>query len=132
MTQKELLTQKEFERRTGLTSNEAFEYANKIYMGIDYMGKDMFCDDYNKHRTSFLFDYFYKKYMESQAELENLKNEREGLVDFLLVRAQEFGDEDLLNKVIGMVGHAEVIKRKLSLSLELWPIDKKYIKDNIK
>lgn len=61
-----------------------------------------------------------------------MRDERSSLVDFLLERAQCFGDIELLNKAIELVGHDKVIKRKIRQNLPLWDVDKEYIVENIK
>ena len=53
------------------------------------------------------------------------------MVDFLLERAQKFGDIELLNQAIKLVGHKAVIMRKIDQGLALWDLDKEYIRENI-
>lgn len=120
------MTQKEFTERTGYTPTpEEYTEIENMYMNTD-IDKDEFCSAWKSNRR------LLKKLVDVEVKNRNLYNERKDMVDFLLTRAQEFGDAELLDKAIEMVGHAEVIKRKLCLSLELWPIDKKYIKENIR
>ena len=64
--------------------------------------------------------------------LSSSQRGRSILVDFLLERAQCFGDIELLNKAIELIGHDKVIKRKIRQNLPLWDEDKTYIIDNIK
>lgn len=119
------MTPKEFTDRTGYTpTEEEYKQIESMYMNTD-LDKDEFCSAWKSNRRLF------KKLVDVEVKNRNLYNERKDMVDFLLDRAQKFGDVELLNKAIEMVGHAEVIRRKLSLSLELWPIDKKYIKEHI-
>lgn len=42
------MTQKEFETRTNILGNEAFDYANRVYMAAGQMDKDDFCTEWKK------------------------------------------------------------------------------------
>ena len=134
------MTRKEFEERTGLNvSAVEFCTVNDIYMAAGEMDKDTFCKEWKKHSESKLLAELWKrvKYehdlgMQKKEECDKLRSERWELVDFLLERAQKFGDEELLLKAIDMVGHAEVIRRKLTLEMPLWERDRAYIKENLK
>lgn len=119
------MTQKEFTERTGYTpSPEEYGQIEGMYMNTD-LDKDDFCKAWKNNRE------LLAETVKQTIAARNLAAERIDMVDFLLDRAQDFGDVKMLDKAIEMVGHAEVIRRKLSLSLELWPIDKKYIKEHI-
>lgn len=134
------MTQKEFEQRTGLNvSAVEFCTVNDIYMAAGEMDKDTFCKEWKKHSESKLLAELWKRVkhehdlgMQKKEECDKLHSERWELVDFLLERAQKFGDEELLLKAIDMVGHAEVIRRKLTLEMPLWERDRAYIKENLK
>lgn len=134
------MTRKEFEERTGLNvSAVEFCTVNDIYMAAGEMDKDTFCKEWKKHSESKLLAELWKRVkhehdlgMQKKEECDKLHSERWELVDFLLERAQKFGDEELLLKAIDMVGHAEVIRRKLTLEMPLWERDRAYIKENLK
>lgn len=134
------MTQKEFEERTGLqVSAEEFSKVNDIYMALGKMDKDTFCKEWKKHGKSELLAELWRIAnrehdwgMEKKGEFDRLYAERWELVDFLLERAQKFGDIELLKKAIDMVGHADVIRRKLTLEMPLWELDREYIKKNLK
>lgn len=134
------MTRKEFEERTGLSvSAVEFCTVNDIYMAAGEMDKDTFCKEWKKHSESKLLAELWKRVkhehdlgMQKKEECDKLRSERWELVDFLLERAQKFGDEELLLKAIDMVGHAEVIRRKLTLEMPLWERDRAYIKENLK
>ena len=134
------MTRKEFEERTGLNvSAVEFCTVNDIYMAAGEMDKDTFCKEWKKHSESKLLAELWKRVkhehdlgMQKKEECDKLLSERWELVDFLLERAQKFGDEELLLKAIDMVGHAEVIRRKLTLEMPLWERDRAYIKENLK
>ena len=134
------MTRKEFEERTGLSvSAVEFCTVNDIYMAAGEMDKDTFCKEWKKHSESKLLAELWKRVkhehdlgMQKKEECDKLYGERWELVDFLLERAQKFGDEELLLKAIDMVGHAGVIRRKLTLEMPLWERDRAYIKENLK
>lgn len=134
------MTRREFEERTGLNvSAVEFCTVNDIYMAAGEMDKDTFCKEWKKHSESKLLAELWKRVkhehdlgMQKKEECDKLYGERWELVDFLLERAQKFGDEELLLKAIDMVGHAEVIRRKLTLEMPLWERDRAYIKENLK
>lgn len=134
------MTQKEFEQRTGeKLSAVEFCTVNDIYMAAGEMDKDTFCKEWKQHSESKLLAELWKRVkhehdlgMQKKEECDKLRSERWELVDFLLERAQKFGDEELLLKAIDMVGHAEVIRRKLTLEMPLWERDRAYIKENLK
>lgn len=135
------MTQKEFEERTGLKLSACeFETVHSIYMAAgDRMEKDEFCKEWKQHGESSLIAALWNEVKQQRAVVEgktiviaNMQQEKEELVDFLLERAQKFGDEELLLKAIDMVGHAEVIRRKLDADMPLWERDREYIKNNLK
>lgn len=123
----------EFERLTGIElTDEKYKQVEDMYMETGNMDKDQFCKDYKKHSDSEILKLFYCQNEKLKNKLADLRDERNEIVDFLLDRAQKFGDIKLLEKAIYMVGHDKVIKRKISQNLPLWDIDKKYIYENIK
>ena len=134
------MTRKEFEDRTGLevTALE-FSKVHDIYMAACEMDKDTFCSEWKQHGESELIAEPWNTAkrehdlgMHKKEECDKLYSERWELVDFLLERAQKFGDIELLKKAIDMVGHADVIRRKLTLELPLWELDREYINKNLK
>ena len=134
------MTRKEFEERTGLqVSAVELCKVNEIYMAAGEMDKDTFCKEWKQHGESKLLAELWHTVnrehdmgMEKKGECDRLYAERWELVDFLLERAQKFGDIELLKKAIDMVGHADVIRRKLTLEMPLWELDREYIKKNHK
>ena len=133
------MTRKEFEERTGLqVSAVEFSTINDIYMAAGEMDKDEFCKEWKQHGESKLLAELWHTVnrehdmgMEKKEECDKLYRDRWDLVDFLLERAQKFGDIELLKKAIDMVGHAAVIHRKLTLEMPLWELDREYIKKNL-
>lgn len=123
----------EFTQRTGIElTDEQYKQVEDMYLEAGNMDKDQFCKDYKKHSDSEILKLFYRQNEKLKNKLADLSDERNEIVDFLLDRAQEFGDIKLLEKAIYMAGHDKVIKRKISHNLPLWDIDKKYIYENIK
>lgn len=126
------MTQKEFTDRTGYTpTTEEFAKIHSVYM-TTILDKDEFCKDWKKHNSSAIIESLHVVAVNRELRLELHERERSAMVDFLLERAQAFGDSTLKNKAIEMVGHAEVIRRLFELRLELWPGDKDYIMNNLK
>ena len=54
------------------------------------------------------------------------------MADFLLERAQKFGDITLHIKASELIGMKEVIRRKIIKGLPLWEVDKVWLKNNLK
>ncbi len=127
------MTPEEFTSRTGIKPCEA-EYKEIETMYLECGGeidKDKFCDDYKKHRNSILLYAFFNQSEKLKNKLDDFRDERARTVDFMLERAQKFGDIELLKYAINLIGHAKVIKRKIHLNLPLWDIDREYILDNL-
>ena len=127
------MTQKEFFERTGIELTEdQYKEVELMYLEAGNMDKDEFCKDYKKHHESILLATYFRQAENLKDKLDAMRDERNSLVDFLLERAQCFGDVELLHKAILLVGHDKVIKRKIRMDLPLWDEDKTYIIDNIK
>lgn len=54
------------------------------------------------------------------------------MADFLLERAQKFGDITLHIKAADLIGMKEVIRRKIIKGMPLWEVDKVWLKNNLK
>ena len=127
------MQKQEFTQRTKIElTDEEFKGVELMYLEAGNMDKDEFCKDYKKHHESTLLATYFRQSENLKNKLDDMRDERSKLVDFLLERAQCFGDIELLNKAILLVGHDKVIKRKLRMDLPLWDEDKTYIIDNIK
>ncbi|MCR5504060.1 MAG: hypothetical protein K6E94_00540 [Elusimicrobiaceae bacterium] len=127
------MTQKEFFERTGIELTEdQYKEVETMYLEAGNMDKDEFCKDYKKHHESILLATYFRQAENLKDKQDAMRDERNSLVDFLLERAQCFGDVELLHKAILLVGHDRVIKRKIRMDLPLWDEDKTYIIDNIK
>lgn len=127
------MQKQEFTQKTGIELTDAeYKEVELMYLEAGNMDKDEFCKDYKKHHESTLLATYFRQAENLKSKLDDMRDERSKLVDFLLDRAQCFGDVELLHKAIQLIGYDKVIKRKLRMDLPLWDEDKKYIIDNIK
>lgn len=126
------MTKLEFTQRTGIELTDA-EYKNveTMYLEAGNMDKDDFCKDYKKHKDSTLLGVFFGQAERLKDKLDVMREERSQTVDFLLKMAQTTGAIELLNQAIKLVGHKDVIRRKIRLGLAFWDPDFEYIKENI-
>lgn len=67
-----------------------------------------------------------------QAKAESLHEWKSQMADFLLERAQKFGDITLHIKAADLIGMKEVIRRKIIKGLPLWEVDRVWLKNNLK
>ena len=119
------MTRKEFEDRTGLevTALE-FSKVHDIYMAAGEMDKDTFCSEWKQHGESELIAELWNTAkrehdlgMHKKEECDKLYSERWELVDFLLERAQKFGDIELLKKAIDIITERIIINICLTFFL---------------
>ena len=126
------MQKQEFTQRTGIELTDAeYKEVELMYLEAGNMEKDEFCKDYKKHKESTLLATFYRQSNNLKDKLDVMREERSQVIDFLLERAQKFGDIELLNQAIKMVGHKAVIQRKIKMGLPLWDYDMEYISENI-
>lgn len=125
----------EFNQLTGLNATEAeFENINEMYMAVGDMDKATFCKEYKQYGESKLVAELMDRvrmeqdlYDELNKALVKKIDERDKLVDFLLEQSQVLSSTALQKKAIEMAGHAQVIRRKISLELPLCELDRDYI-----
>lgn len=67
-----------------------------------------------------------------QNEAESLLEWKSQMADFLLERAQKFGDITLYIKATELIGTREVIRRKIIKGFPLWEADRMWLKNNLK
>lgn len=67
-----------------------------------------------------------------QNEAKSLYEWKSEMADFLLERAQKFGDITLYIKAVDLIGTREVIRRKIIKGLPLWEADRVWLKNNLK
>lgn len=63
-----------------------------------------------------------------QTKAESLQEWKSQMADFLLERAQKFGDITLHIKAADLIGMKEVIRRKIIKGLPLWEVDRVWLK----
>lgn len=126
------MTKEEFIERTGIIpTDEQYKQIEDMYSNAGNMDKDEFCEDYKNHGDSKLLAFFYKNACDNRNLIGYMLDRRDEMIDLLLAKSVEYNDAEMMNKAIEVVGHAAVIKRKVTLNLNLWPTDKKYIKENL-
>lgn len=67
-----------------------------------------------------------------QNEAKSLYEWKSEMADFLIERAQKFGDITLYIKAVDLIGTREVIRRKIIKGLPLWEADRVWLKNNLK
>lgn len=67
-----------------------------------------------------------------QNEADSLHEWKSRMADFLLEKAQKFGDITLHIKASELVGMREVIRLKIEKGLPLCEVDKVWLKNNLK
>lgn len=125
------MLQHEFEQLTGIKIDaEVYnQFIDPLYMATD-MDKRPFCEDFKEHDllNSSVAHEVNEKYYEAQKSINQMKKERSGIVDFLLQLAEDnFPGIALEKKAVEMVGHKEVIRRKLESNLRLTGYDNEFI-----
>lgn len=155
------MTREEFTERVGLNvSDGIFEVWNGVYMSSD-KDKDEFCKPFatkkghldlsrsmvieiaelkkkirvqkeSYDRQVELATSYQDKYYAEKAKAESLHEWKSQMADFLLERAQKFGDITLHIKAADLIGMKEVIRRKIIKGLPLWEVDRVWLKNNLK
>lgn len=127
------MLQQEFEERTGMkvTPERYAEIENFYNMATQKIDKDVFCKEWMEHGESLLLKDFASVIERLEKQVKELKEERDKMADYLLAKAQLSRDIDLDNRAIEMLGHDEVIRRKIDRSYDLFEEDKKYIRCHI-
>lgn len=68
---------------------------------------------------------------ERSNEIEDLHQQKDKMIDFLIDRAQAFSDSMLLEKASEMCGMKEVIRRKIVKGFPLWEFEKDWLLQNL-
>lgn len=129
----------EFTERTGLTPTiEEYQTIEAIYMAAGEMDKDEFCKEFKKHGDSRLVAELFKtictlkgQYEERCNEIEDLHEQKNEMVDFLIDRAQVFSDKELLEKASEIAGQKEVIRRRIVKGYTLWAYETEWMLNNL-
>lgn len=126
------MTKLEFTQRTGIVLTEdEYRQVEFMYLKAGNMDKDAFCKDYKKHHESQLLATYFKQSERLKDKLDDMRDERSSLVDFLLNISERYPDKSIHEWAVKLVGHKEVIRRKLNGGLTLWDVDREYIKENL-
>jgi hypothetical protein len=133
------MNHQEFIERTGLTSTiEEYQTIEAVYMAAGEMNKDEFCKEYKKCGDSHLVAELFRaictlkgQYEERCNEIEDLHEQKNAMVDFLIDRAQAFSDKELLEKASEMAGQKEVIRRRIVKGYNLWSYETEWMLNNI-
>lgn len=67
-----------------------------------------------------------------QNEADSLHEWKSQMADFLLEKAQKFGDITFHIKAADLIGMKEVVRRKIIKGLPLWEVDRVWLKNNLK
>ena len=90
-----------------------------------FMDKEPFCKDFKEHdllNSSVAYD-ITEEYHAAKKKINKLEQERSAMVDFLI----DMDDPKCDAKAISMVGHQEVIRRKLEKDYDLADDDKQFL-----
>lgn len=116
----------EFEQLTSIKVEEQIfnEFINPLYMACS-MDKEPFCKDFKKHDllNSLVAYDINEEYHAAKKKINKMNQERSAMVDFLI----DMDDPKCDAKAISMVGHQEVIRRKLEKDYELTDDDKQFL-----
>ncbi len=116
----------EFEQLTNTKVEEDFfnQVINPMYMNTK-MDKQQFCEDFKKRGLgkSPVATELTNECCELFKMVQKLKAERSAMVDFLI----DMDDPKCDAKAISMVGHQEVIRRKLEKDYDLNDDDKQFL-----
>lgn len=126
------MTLKEFEERTGIIPTpQEFTAITKIYMAAGNMDKDVFCEDYKKHKDSKLLACFYEQYNVWDFNLKRIDASLFEVTKYLLKKSREFNDKSMRSEAIDLLGEKMIVKLTIKMDLPLWDEDKEYIITNI-
>jgi hypothetical protein len=133
------MNHQEFIERTGLTPTiEEYQAIEAIYMAAGEMDKDEFCKEFKKWGNSRLVAELFRtvctlkgQYEERCNEIEDLHQQKNEMVNFLIDRAQAFSDKELLEKASEMVGQKEVIRRRIVKEHQLWVYETEWMLNNL-
>lgn len=129
------MNKQEFIERTGLTpTSEEYEAIEALYMAAGEMDKDEFCKEYKKHGTSRLVSVLFKetKVLKGQLEeanniIEDLREQKSQMLDFLIEQAEKWSASDLREKAIKILGAKEYLRRKVENGFNLWESDRELL-----
>lgn len=106
------MTQQEFEARTGkAVTSEEYARIEAMYMAAGNMDKDQFCAEYKKYGESTLVAEYYRRITvlngmleERNNELDDARQKRTSLAEFLLGKAAAYDDTDFYREAVRLIG----------------------------
>lgn len=129
------MTQKEFEERTGLKTDEE-EYAaiERMYMVAGNMDKDEFCKRWRQTGKNPLTISLANTATELNKmlngrchELSDMRAKNIEHAKFLLGKARAYEDPDFRREAVRLIGEREVVRLTMEEGYPLWDEDRKYI-----
>lgn len=131
------MTRQEFEDRTGQTvASEEYARIEAMYMAAGNMDKDQFCAEYKRHGASALVAEYYRRITvlngmleERNNELDDARQNRTSLAEFLLGKAATYDDTDFYREAVRLIGRKAAVLYKVKNGLPLWEEDVKYLEE---
>lgn len=131
------MTQREFEARTGkAVSSEEYARIEAMYMAAGNMDKDQFCAEYKKHGESTLVAEYYQRITvlngvleERNNELDDARQKRTNLAEFLLGKAAAYDDTDFYREAVKLIGRKAAVLYKVKSGHPLWDEDIKCLEE---
>lgn len=135
----EIMTQQEFEDRTSKTvTSEEYARIEAMYMAAGNMDKDQFCTEYKKHGSSAIVAEYYRRITvlngmleERNNELDDARQNRTSLAEFLLGKAAAYDDTDFYREAVRLIGRKAATLYKIKSGLPLWEEDIRYLEEKL-
>lgn len=126
-----IMTQQEFEERTGLKpTGEEFDYIHDVYMHTS-MNKDEFCKDFKKHGDSKIIRDVHVRAVNFELQNKQKDERMDELADFLIGKSRAYDDTDCRKMAVRLVGEQKVVLKTIKMNLPLWEEDREYIQRNL-
>lgn len=131
------MTQQEFEDWTCKTvTPEEYARIEAMYMAAGNMDKDQFCSEYKKYGASALVAEYYRRITvlngvleERNNELDDVRQRRTSLAEFLLGKAAAYDDTDFYREAVRLIGRKAAVLYKIKSGLPLWEEDVRYLEE---
>ena len=100
------------------------------------MDKDQFCAEYKRHGASALVTEYYRRITvlngmleERNNELDDARQNRTSLAEFLLSKAVAYDDTDFYREAVRLIGRKAAMLYKIKSGLPLWDEDVRYLEE---
>lgn len=127
------MTVQEFTKRTDYTPASDAEW-NEIEMMYLQSGgsvdKDLFCEEWLKHKDSRLLRAFYKRALDRSEKLDYYKWLCTKTAKLIIDKAADI-DDNLYRQAVKLIGQKQVVLYKIEQGYELNQDEKDYIKDKL-